>query len=320
MLSKWKSALASVAVLAAFAVPAQANTLAHWALDEGSSNGEEVTDLVGVDETGTYPGTYMGGLFGGAESATGITGVPSTAVDFGTAGYLEIFAEWDPNDPNDTGGIASRHADHFQIEYFINWNGNPTGQAYSENISGVGGPVLMTQFGHTPSSPTDLDFLVSPWIVEAYPLITPSVEPTGGFDAGEWYYISGQFKDPDWDDSNGTPVLIEAGVTELYVAENPLSGTPTVYSLSLVKGIDPSGTFARTDYLGGDTQGVERVIISGHGAGGGRTNAVIDEVKVFDQMFDPNSYLVSVLGIPEPSSVAVLGLGGLLLARRRQHL
>ena len=96
MVSKWKSAIASVAVLVGFAVPTQANTVAHWALDEGSSNGEDLVGEVGVDQTGTYPGEYKGGLFGGAESATGITGTPSTAVNFGTAGFLEILAEWDP--------------------------------------------------------------------------------------------------------------------------------------------------------------------------------------------------------------------------------
>ena len=130
-------------------------------------------------------------------------------------------------------------------------------------------------------------------------------------------YISGQYTNPIWDDSGE---LIEAGVAELYIAVGPLSGSPTVYSVILPKGIDPAGIEARTDYLRNGVHAIERAIISGGGSGGGHTNAVMDEVKVFDQMFDPNSYLVSVLGIPEPSSVAVLGLGGLLLARRRQHI
>ena len=46
----------------------------------------------------------------------------------------------------------------------------------------------------------------------------------------------------------------------------------------------------------------------------------LDDVRIFDLAFDPNSDLAQVFGIPEPTSLAVLVLGALLLARRRQHI
>ena len=51
--------------------------------------------------------------------------------------------------------------------------------------------------------------------------------------------------------------------------------------------------------------------------GGGRLRT-LDDVTLYDEPFDEKSFLVQVLGIPEPTSLAVLGLGGLLLTRRRR--
>ena len=39
--------------------------------------------------------------------------------------------------------------------------------------------------------------------------------------------------------------------------------------------------------------------------------------KVFDDAFDPDSFLVSVPGIPEPKALALLGLGVLPAVSRR---
>ena len=60
--------------------------------------------------------------------------------------------------------------------------------------------------------------------------------------------------------------------------------------------------------------------MGGNGVLKAHGNVTLDEVKAFDMMNDPNSFLVSVLGIPEPTSLAVLALGGLLLARRRRRM
>ena len=60
-----------------------------------------------------------------------------------------------------------------------------------------------------------------------------------------------------------------------------------------------------------------RLRINGNYVEGGG-DYTIDNVRIFDLAFDPNSDLVQVFGIPEPSSLAVLVLGGLLLTRRRR--
>ena len=51
--------------------------------------------------------------------------------------------------------------------------------------------------------------------------------------------------------------------------------------------------------------------------GGGRLRT-LDDVTLYDEPFDENSFLAQVLGIPEPTSLALLGLGGLLLVKRRR--
>ena len=53
---------------------------------------------------------------------------------------------------------------------------------------------------------------------------------------------------------------------------------------------------------------------------GGSRLQTFDDVTLYDEPFDDNSFLVQVLGIPEPTSLAFLGLDGLLLARHRQHI
>ena len=50
---------------------------------------------------------------------------------------------------------------------------------------------------------------------------------------------------------------------------------------------------------------------------GGRIQT-LDDVTLYDEPFDQKSFLVQVLGIPEPTSLTVLTLGALLLARRRR--
>ena len=51
---------------------------------------------------------------------------------------------------------------------------------------------------------------------------------------------------------------------------------------------------------------------------GGSRLQTFDDVTLYDEPFDENSFLAQVLGIPEPTSLALLGLGGLLLAKRRR--
>ena len=53
---------------------------------------------------------------------------------------------------------------------------------------------------------------------------------------------------------------------------------------------------------------------------GGSRLQTFDDVTLYDEPFDENSFLVQVLGIPKPTSLAFLGLDGLLLARLKQHI
>ena len=61
MLSFKRVALGSFFV-AMLGVCANAALLAHWKLDEGTSNGEDVSGDAGLDETGVLNGTYDGGF------------------------------------------------------------------------------------------------------------------------------------------------------------------------------------------------------------------------------------------------------------------
>lgn len=44
----------------------------------------------------------------------------------------------------------------------------------------------------------------------------------------------------------------------------------------------------------------------------------LDDIMLYPQVFDERAFLVQGLGIPESSSVTVLGFGDLLLTRCRQ--
>ena len=57
-----------------------------------------------------------------------------------------------------------------------------------------------------------------------------------------------------------------------------------------------------------------------NGIGMGGADVTLDDITVFDDAFDPQSFLFQELGIPEPASLTVLALGGLLLTRRRQRV
>ena len=123
--------------------------------------------------------------------------------------------------------------------------------------------------------------------------VVPRISPPAGFDFEQWYYVA-VVLDPD----NGNNYIYLSDGTEMW-----------------------SNSQARnTGFIGGwtpESAMVDRVRLNGNyvSLGGAYT---LDDVRIFDLAFDPNSDLVQVFGIPEPTSLAALVLGGLLLARRRR--
>ena len=129
----------------------------------------------------------------------------------------------------------------------------------------------------------------------------PLVDPPDGGWMDQWYYVAGVI-DPDVTET--ISVYLSDGVTILQSA-----------SVFRDAGYATQNIKQRND---GYDLGVVRM--DGSAVYGGGCIQTLDNVTLYDEPFDEKSFLVQVLGIPEPTSLAVLGLGGLLLARRRQYI
>ena len=279
--------LPSMALIAVVSTPVQAALIAEWLLDENPIT----TDVtVASDTTGNWNGTYKDSAFfgaGDAISVTGHTGVANTAVQFTKDQYVEIASPADPNDPNDLGGVFPRDPHGFMYEMWLRFDGQILGSQFAENAPDVDGPnVSLKMIGG------ELYSLVasgaSGWGGDVPGSLAPRVAPPGGFDFEQWYYIG-------------------------FVLDTEVTGTSWIY-VSDGTEVWSHSQARNTGLITGEGP---RLRINGNYVTGGG-DYTIDNVRIFDLAFDPNSDLVQVFGIPEPTSLAALVLGGLLLARRRR--
>ena len=289
--------LPSMALIAVISTPVQAALIAEWLLDENPIT----TDVtVASDTTGNWNGTYKDSAFfgaGDAISVTGHTGVANTAVQFTKDQYVEIASPADPNDPNDLGGVFPRDPHAFMYEMWLRFDGQILGSQFAENAPDVEGPNVSLEmvggelYSLIASGPDAYESgSGSFWGGDVPGSLAPRVAPPGGFDFEQWYYLAVVLDT----DITGTSWIYVSDGTEVWSHSQ-------ARNTGLITGEDP------------------RLRINGNYVTGGG-DYTIDNVRIFDLAFDPNSDLVTVFGIPEPSSVAVLGLAALLLTRRRQHI
>ena len=247
-----------------------------------------------------------------------------------------LIAEPDPLTPYQ-GALAANAT--WQLEMFANFNANPNnGSVYSEAYNPAHGPNLLLEFGGGGAPLGGLGVLVGRWGSGSAPncnngVLTPWVAPLE-WNPGTWWYITANFQDGVLgEDSNGTHVLVEPRIIEIYAVEAPFDPAAVYFDNRVldqdwIDTQDPNnfpasgvggGVVVPTD-LGKEPTVVREAatVFVGANALLGDGNVTLDEVKVFDMMNDPNSFLVTVLGLPDPTSLAMLGLGALLLARRRR--
>ena len=273
MLSFKRVALGSFFV-AMLGVCANAALLAHWKLDEGTSNGEDVSGDAGLDETGVLNGTYDGGFFGsGNISKTGVDGVPSSAMSF-EGNSKGLIAEPDPLTPYQ-GALAANAT--WQLEMFANFNANPNnGSVYSEAYNPAHGPNLLLEFGGGGAPLGGLGVLVGRWGSGSAPNGNNGV-------LGE--------------DSNGIHVLVEPRIIEIYAVEAPFDPAAVYFDNRVldqdwIDTQDPNnfpasgvggGVVVPTD-LGKEPTVVREAatVFVGANALLGDGNVTLDEVKVFD--------------------------------------
>ena len=99
-----RALLVSLIAMALFTVSARAATIAHWAFEDGTTgaDGENLGGMALVDSSGNVrDGEYLTNFFGtGPETATGIDGVPATAVDFSNEkAMIQLPSASDANKP-----------------------------------------------------------------------------------------------------------------------------------------------------------------------------------------------------------------------------
>ena len=309
MANRWSLALTSMAVLVLCAAQAQAAILAQWLLDE-----QDITlgSTVATDSVNGFDGEYKDGSFfasGAAESVTGHTGVPNSAVHFNKDAYVYINA---PRDPNDTcgkgdpcGGILGYDPDSSMVELWFMLHVNSTAPFYAESLAGTAGAEIILR----PSMATQgMEYLLEPFDGSGDNVLdisgVPTVNLSNGLNTGQWYYAAGVLVAPTYAE-NGD--LIELGSDQVYLWD----GTQ-VFSDSRDR------TAAFFNPFGGEASAINSVALNGVGMGG--ADVTLDDIRVFDEAFDPQSFLFQELGIPEPASLTVLALGGLLLTRRKRRV
>ena len=190
------------------------------------------------------------------------------------------------------GGVFAQLPGGFMVELWFRLDQNPpTGsQLFSENLSGTGGPVIFLQFLN---EGLRFDHISQNFTTAADMPVAEA--PAGGWDLGKWYYAAG--------------VMAPCVEKKLWVYLS--DGGSLFRSDSRFRDDGFTNPFPTCD--------LDRLRLSGsylRGSG----NWALDDFTLYDQPFDPNSYLVQGLGIPEPSSLAVLGLAALLLTKHRHRI
>ena len=312
-------ALFSMALFAVVSTPVQAALIAEWLLDETDIS---LGTTVAVDTTGNWNGAYLDGSFfasGTATSVSGYDGTPNSAVHFNKDAFIEInnpgvYAV--PDDPSSAiiqkGGILPKvPGQDWMVDLWVKFDQNPAPPQtlWSESLPGNAGPTMQLQFFAT--------HLLFNFDCPGKPLVDPEVEPPGGYETNIWYYVAAVYKaaEPGLDangdpDENGANILAP-GTEYLYVYD----GT-TVFQDQVDAPFSHIDTPVGIQYLGTN----DRFRFPGTSLGDRPNSAALDNVTIYDTAFDPNSFLVNDLGIPEPASLTVLGFGGLLLAKRRQRV
>lgn len=341
--------IACFGIVSLLSTPAQAALLHRWLLDDSPS---DIGDTL-VDSAGNRDMTVQGGFFGAdVTGTTGYDGVANSAVQFhnynsSRKSYADFRYSTDPNDPDDpftivepanpNGGIMG-HLGDWTVEYWLRMDQTANKhQPWSEdiyNLAGTssGGPVLGAQFQ---AGTGDLWFLIIMAGDHDDPNILPGAgdamaQPPGGegFETGKWYYIAQVFEpaviardedgNPIWEeavDENGDPytavgypaTTIENGAEHLYIWD----GT------TLVSDSTTRDTIMRYGFHDGWV--IDNFRLAGNYVEGALELSSMDDFSIFDQAFDPNSYLFRELGIPEPASLAILGLGSFFMIRRRSR-
>lgn len=177
---------------------------------------------------------------------------------------------------------------------WIRLDGLIAGSQFSENNPGSDGPVVTMEMlgGELASLIGSGPDGASGWGGDVEGSVVPRISPPEGFDFEQWYYVA-VVLDPD----NGNNYIYLSDGTE-------------VWSHSQARNTGFIGAWSAESAV------VDRVRINGNYVTGGG-DYTIDNFRIFDLAFDPNSELVEVFGIPEPSSVLLLCLGSLLLTKRR---
>ena len=304
-----------LAVIGLLTVPAPAEIVLQYLLDENPIT-KGVT--AAADTTGNHDGLYDGTMFGGdSVSVAGYTGVANTAVKFEKDEYVELYAPaespaW-PNDQNDVGGAVAQ-TDDWMVDMWFQLHGAISGNLFSEFLGpgdtggqpGSGGETISFAFTSSqelmlnpigccaqndpndPNNPTQGD--------------PPDVAtmPDGGWEHDQWYYTAGVVKGALLDEDGN---VIQLGSNNIYVYD-PV--TDQLYSESKIwehpRYLPPHGRTHDLLRFPGNPDGIA---------------ATLDNLTAYNVAWDPSSYLAQQLGVPEPSSLACLVLGGLALLRRR---
>ena len=343
-------ALASMmAVVCLVSVPGQAALIHDWALDDvPSAEGDTLIDSIG----GRNATIAADGYFGGdVQSTIGREGVADTAVQFHNYNstrttFGEHLYSVDPNDPDDpfnivetanyNGGILG-HLGDFTIDLWFRldqlrggfWSESITARAPGSS-TGTGGDVT----GMTIKPDNNLWFQM--WsAVEGDPEQPAAPPPPGGWVTDRWYYAAGVYEPPilerdangdvvwlDKLDENGDPILDEEGNPVPHVTRPANLIEYGLVSIYLWDGTNLTSDSAAANSIlvygdAGNAYDVDNFRINGTYFG--NSPKAIDDLSIFNKAFDEESFLFQELGIPEPSSLAVLALGGLLLARRKRH-